>query len=414
MTLAVIPQSPARRSPGAPAHDRALARRRAEFLFAQWIEFIPRRPPARLARHAARNEIPPRTPFRAPHLVEEMMMPRPRPGPKPASRSTSLCRIFLERQDRRHTSPPGRPTASRTPPPCSIDYRTMEVRAAVGSAEFPANQHPRPGRRPARPPLARLRAQAVHLRARARRGARSIPTRSSRTRPPASTATIPKTSTTHFAGPIRARRPHPEPQRPRRRSRIAPRSRNAISTRSCATPALAASSRSPTTDSPSPSAAPKSPPEEIAALYAMLANRGVCRPLRKSLTIPPRPARPSSRPRPLPHARHAQGRRSVPTPSNVPLLVEAARPVAWKTGTSFSYRDAWCAGVFDNYVLVVWVGNFDGAVQPRVRRTHRRRAAPFLGDRRPPRAASPRPPSPASTARPASICARSISAPSPA
>jgi penicillin-binding protein 1C len=44
------------------------------------------------------------------------------------------------------------------------------------------------------------------------------------------------------------------------------------------------------------------------------------------------------------------------------LQPKDARPVAWKTGTSFSYRDAWCAGVFDHYVLVVWVGNFDGEV----------------------------------------------------
>ena len=35
-------------------------------------------------------------------------------------------------------------------------------------------------------------------------------------------------------------------------------------------------------------------------------------------------------------------------------------PVAWKTGTSHAYRDAWCLGVFGSYVLAVWVGNFDG------------------------------------------------------
>ncbi len=32
----------------------------------------------------------------------------------------------------------------------------------------------------------------------------------------------------------------------------------------------------------------------------------------------------------------------------------------WKTGTSSSFRDAWTAGIFGDYVLVVWVGNFDG------------------------------------------------------
>lgn len=32
----------------------------------------------------------------------------------------------------------------------------------------------------------------------------------------------------------------------------------------------------------------------------------------------------------------------------------------WKTGTSSSYRDAWTVGIFGDFVLVVWVGNFDG------------------------------------------------------
>jgi penicillin-binding protein 1C len=39
-------------------------------------------------------------------------------------------------------------------------------------------------------------------------------------------------------------------------------------------------------------------------------------------------------------------------------------PVHWKTGTSFGFRDAWAAGVFGKYVLVVWVGNFDGSSNP--------------------------------------------------
>lgn len=34
--------------------------------------------------------------------------------------------------------------------------------------------------------------------------------------------------------------------------------------------------------------------------------------------------------------------------------------IAWKTGTSFGFRDAWTAGVAGDYVVVVWVGNFDG------------------------------------------------------
>lgn len=35
-------------------------------------------------------------------------------------------------------------------------------------------------------------------------------------------------------------------------------------------------------------------------------------------------------------------------------------PVSWKTGTSYGYKDAWSAGVVGPYVVVVWIGNFDG------------------------------------------------------
>ena len=38
--------------------------------------------------------------------------------------------------------------------------------------------------------------------------------------------------------------------------------------------------------------------------------------------------------------------------------------VAWKTGTSWSFRDAWSVGVSGPYVLVVWVGNFNGDSNP--------------------------------------------------
>ncbi|MEM9986502.1 MAG: penicillin-binding transpeptidase domain-containing protein, partial [Bacteroidota bacterium] len=34
--------------------------------------------------------------------------------------------------------------------------------------------------------------------------------------------------------------------------------------------------------------------------------------------------------------------------------------IAWKTGTSFGYRDAWSIGVTPDYVVAVWVGNADG------------------------------------------------------
>lgn len=38
--------------------------------------------------------------------------------------------------------------------------------------------------------------------------------------------------------------------------------------------------------------------------------------------------------------------------------------IAWKTGTSFGFRDAWAVGVTPDYTCVVWVGNADGEGRP--------------------------------------------------
>jgi penicillin-binding protein 1C len=39
-------------------------------------------------------------------------------------------------------------------------------------------------------------------------------------------------------------------------------------------------------------------------------------------------------------------------------------PIAWKTGTSFGFRDAWAVGVNPDYTCVVWVGNANGEGSP--------------------------------------------------
>lgn len=43
---------------------------------------------------------------------------------------------------------------------------------------------------------------------------------------------------------------------------------------------------------------------------------------------------------------------------------DAAKEIAWKTGTSFGFRDAWSIGVTKDYVVGVWVGNADGEGRP--------------------------------------------------
>ena len=39
-------------------------------------------------------------------------------------------------------------------------------------------------------------------------------------------------------------------------------------------------------------------------------------------------------------------------------------PLLWKTGTSNGFRDAWTAGYAGRYIIVVWLGNFNGRPDP--------------------------------------------------
>lgn len=42
----------------------------------------------------------------------------------------------------------------------------------------------------------------------------------------------------------------------------------------------------------------------------------------------------------------------------------SSKTIAWKTGTSFGFRDGWAIGVTPEYVVGVWVGNADGEGRP--------------------------------------------------
>ncbi|MDR3568078.1 MAG: penicillin-binding protein 1C [Syntrophobacteraceae bacterium] len=100
---------------------------------------------------------------------------------------------------------------------------------------------------------------------------------------------------------------------------------------------------------------------ELVELYAMLANRGVFKPLRYCRADPigegVRVLSPEAsfitldmlkdNPRPGRAMRCGGPSGSMP-------------PVSWKTGTSDGFRDAWAVGVFGPYVMAVWVGNFKG------------------------------------------------------
>ncbi|WGF93534.1 penicillin-binding protein 1C [Aequorivita marisscotiae] len=56
----------------------------------------------------------------------------------------------------------------------------------------------------------------------------------------------------------------------------------------------------------------------------------------------------------------------------------SSQPLAWKTGTSYGFKDAWAVGVTPKYAIGVWAGNADGEGRPGL--TGIQAAAPVLFD----------------------------------
>jgi len=99
--------------------------------------------------------------------------------------------------------------------------------------------------------------------------------------------------------------------------------------------------------------------EELVTLYAMLGNHGMLAPLQYTL--------------PATHGRSNRVLSADAAFMVLSILKDNPRPdglpnapphVAWKTGTSWGFRDAWSVGLVGPYVLAVWVGNFDGSSNP--------------------------------------------------
>lgn len=114
--------------------------------------------------------------------------------------------------------------------------------------------------------------------------------------------------------------------------------------------------------------------EDLVGLYTALDADGRVRPLTAVADVSPAVER--SRPllsagaawevarilEGVPHPTYASGRRSG--------------PVAWKTGTSYGFRDAWAIGTANGRVVGIWVGRPDGT--PRPGHYGARSAAPLL------------------------------------
>lgn len=99
-------------------------------------------------------------------------------------------------------------------------------------------------------------------------------------------------------------------------------------------------------------------PRDLARLYAMLANQGILRDLqmiKSTGTLP-------------------EGKRMLAPEATFMTLSMLEKdkmrakkgfiPLYMKTGTSNGFRDAWTAGIFGEYVLIVWVGHFDNRSNP--------------------------------------------------
>lgn len=95
--------------------------------------------------------------------------------------------------------------------------------------------------------------------------------------------------------------------------------------------------------------------EELAMLYAMLATDGVPRPL--VLHARPDASHFSDEPPRISAAARWLTLDALRAESPVPGLV-------WKTGTSHGFRDNWACGVVGEWVLCVWLGNFDSTPMP--------------------------------------------------
>jgi penicillin-binding protein 1C len=98
--------------------------------------------------------------------------------------------------------------------------------------------------------------------------------------------------------------------------------------------------------------------EELLTLYTALGHHGIVRPLRWRAEDPA-----------------PEGARVLSAEASflvIDMLEDNPRPdhiesdvkVAWKTGTSWGFRDAWSVGLVGPYALAVWIGNFDGEGNP--------------------------------------------------
>lgn len=368
LTLAVIPQSPTRRDPRKD-EGQALFKARAA-LYAKWAAARPGKDETRdeaLMRLPIALRSTADLPFRAPHAVDSLLAAAARSDDK-ADESHELVTTLdyslqqlVERQLKAYVSRQRR-IGLRNAAALLIDTRDVSVKALVGSADFfdtriegqvngvLAKRSPGSTLKPFIYALA-IDQGVLHPQTLLKDAPLSFGTYS------------PENFDGRFAGPLSA-------------EDALIRSRNV--------PALAVAAR---LSSPSLYAFLKSAGvsrlkseehyglalvlggaevsmEELGTLYAALASRGVLRPLRYLKRDPVQPGvRVLSDEASFITTEMLKHNPRPETGLSSEWLADVVK-VAWKTGTSYGFHDAWTAGIVGPYVLVVWLGNFDGESNP--------------------------------------------------
>lgn len=354
LTLAVLPQSPARRAPERGAPVKPALNDARNRLFARWVAEHPEDASRKiffalpLTVYGTRD-----LPFDAPHVTQDLL------ESSPAQRVTSTINIDIQRlmekvlhqyvRDRRDT---GLQNASMI----LVNTQTMEVESLVGSADFHDAQIEGQvdGTRARRSPGSTLKPFIYAL------GLQQgvIHPASILGDAPASYGSYtPDNFERDFRGPISARNAL-------RFSRNIPAIRLAAQLKSpdlyefLKKSGIARLRDRKTYGLSIVLGGAEVTPRELVSLYAMLANDGVQKPLAFTRdTQKPERATLLS-----PEAAFMTLDMMADTPR--PYGVQDPLKVYWKTGTSNGFRDAWTAGVFGHYAMVVWVGNFSGKSNP--------------------------------------------------
>jgi len=359
LTLAVLPQNPTRRAPGARDRPDAVLRRARAVLYARWQRTHPP-----LEGEADLMTLPIEVgstgglPFRAPHLVDAVLA-----GAAGAAEvHTTLDRrlqALLERQIRGYVAAQAR-LGVHNAAALLVDARTMDVKALVGSADFfntaiagqvngtAAKRSPGSTLKPFIYALA-LDQGVLH------------PLTVLKDAPSAFGAYSPENFDGRFVGPLTAKdalirsRNVPAVYVASRLSQpdlydfLELAGVSGLRSRDYYGLALVLGGGSLTM-------------EELVGLYGALANDGVVRPVRYRAD-----QHGAAGVRVL-SAEASYVTRDMLKDNPRPGELSAARPgplsVYWKTGTSYGFHDAWTIGIFGPYVLAVWIGNFDGAGNP--------------------------------------------------